>query len=155
MGAGRWPGPSPAEPVALPCDPLRPALLADGLRRAARAQVCRLTRQRGAPVRAGRDRAGGARLPPQLLRLRAGCVSVDYLGEDVTDAAAGRRDRAAYLSLLSTLARPRASRRAGVRPLEVSVKLSALGQALPATGEKIALENARTICERPQRAACG
>ena len=35
-----------------------------------------------------------------------------------------------------------------VRPLEVSVKLSALGQALPRDGEKIALENAHTICER-------
>ena len=35
-----------------------------------------------------------------------------------------------------------------VRPLEVSLKLSALGQALPRDGEKIALENARTICER-------
>ena len=38
-----------------------------------------------------------------------------------------------------------------VRPLEVSVKLSALGQALPRDGEKIALENAHTICERAQR----
>ena len=35
-----------------------------------------------------------------------------------------------------------------MRPLEVSLKLSALGQALPRDGEKIALENARTICER-------
>jgi proline dehydrogenase len=38
-----------------------------------------------------------------------------------------------------------------VRPLEVSLKLSALGQALPRDGEKIALENAHTICERAQR----
>ena len=39
-----------------------------------------------------------------------------------------------------------------MRPLEVSLKLSALGQALPRDGEKIALENAHTICERAQRA---
>ena len=38
-----------------------------------------------------------------------------------------------------------------MRPLEVSLKLSALGQALPRDGEKIARENARTICERAQR----
>ncbi|MGB0971933.1 MAG: proline dehydrogenase family protein, partial [Mycobacterium sp.] len=36
--------------------------------------------------------------------------------------------------------------------LEVSLKLSALGQALPRDGEKIALENAREICARAQRA---
>ena len=40
---------------------------------------------------------------------------------------------------------------AAVRPLEVSLKLSALGQALPRDGEKIALENAHAICERAQR----
>ena len=34
-----------------------------------------------------------------------------------------------------------------MRPLEVSLKLSALGQALPRDGEKIALENAHTICD--------
>src|SRR5262249_22201994 len=41
--------------------------------------------------------------------------------------------------------------RDGVRPLEVSVKLSALGQALDRDGQKIALENARAICERAQQ----
>jgi proline dehydrogenase len=35
-----------------------------------------------------------------------------------------------------------------VRPLEVSVKLSALGQALDRDGQKIALDNARIVCER-------
>ena len=38
----------------------------------------------------------------------------------------------------------------GVRPLEVSLKLSALGQALPRDGEKIALENAHAICSGRQ-----
>ncbi len=40
----------------------------------------------------------------------------------------------------------------GPRPLEVSLKLSALGQALPRDGEKIARENAHTICAAAQRA---
>jgi len=35
---------------------------------------------------------------------------------------------------------------------EVSVKLSAIGQALPADGDAIALENARAICEAAQAA---
>lgn len=39
----------------------------------------------------------------------------------------------------------------GVRPLEVSLKLSALGQALDRDGQKIALDNARAICERAER----
>ena len=38
----------------------------------------------------------------------------------------------------------------GVRALEVSLKLSALGQALDRDGEKIALANAHAICERSE-----
>jgi proline dehydrogenase len=37
------------------------------------------------------------------------------------------------------------------RPLEVSLKLSALGQALDRDGEKIAMENAHTVCERAEQ----
>jgi proline dehydrogenase len=54
----------------------------------------------------------------------------------------------AYLELLDALGKRGESADAKVRPLEVSLKLSALGQALPRDGEKIALENAHTICER-------
>jgi proline dehydrogenase len=74
-------------------------------------------------------------------------VSVDYLGEDVTDTEAAEATMHAYLSLLDAFG----SRREGAdgtRPLEVSLKLSALGQALPRDGEKIAYENAHTICEK-------
>ncbi|MGO4444214.1 proline dehydrogenase family protein [Mycobacterium sp. 2YAF39] len=78
-------------------------------------------------------------------------VSIDYLGEDVTDADAANATVDAYLALLDALDR-RAEPAEAVRPLEVSLKLSALGQALPRDGEKIALENAHTICERAQRA---
>jgi proline dehydrogenase len=78
-------------------------------------------------------------------------VSIDYLGEDVTDADAASATVDAYLGLLDALD-ARGEPAAVVRPLEVSLKLSALGQALPRDGEKIALENAHTICERAQRA---
>lgn len=74
-------------------------------------------------------------------------VSIDYLGEDVTDAAAAEATVNAYLTLLDGL-RMRADRPDGPAPLEVSLKLSALGQALPRDGEKIALENAQTICAK-------
>jgi proline dehydrogenase len=77
-------------------------------------------------------------------------VSIDYLGEDVTDIDAANATVDAYLELLDALGR-HAEPAAAVRPLEVSLKLSALGQALPRDGEKIAFENAHTICERAQR----
>jgi len=74
-------------------------------------------------------------------------VSVDHLGEDTLDAAQADRATAAYLDLLDRL------RVAGLTPsAEVSVKLSALGQLLGDDGEKMARENARTIC-RAARAA--
>jgi proline dehydrogenase len=72
-------------------------------------------------------------------------VSVDYLGEDVTDSAAAGSTVAAYLQLLDTVSAGPAS---GPRPFEVSLKLSALGQALERDGEKIALENAHVVCTK-------
>ena len=78
-------------------------------------------------------------------------VSIDYLGEDVTDVDAASATVEAYLALLDALDQ-RGEPAAAVQQLEVSLKLSALGQALPRDGEKIALENAHTICERAQRA---
>jgi len=57
----------------------------------------------------------------------------------------------AYLALLDALGRRADGTREGVRPLEVSVKLSAVGQALERDGEKIARENLHTICARAQR----
>jgi len=68
-------------------------------------------------------------------------ASLDRLGEDTLDLhhATGTRD--AYLKMLELLAAEGLT--AGA---EVSVKLSAVGQALPGDGEKVALENARAIC---------
>jgi proline dehydrogenase len=72
-------------------------------------------------------------------------VSIDYLGEDVVDTDTANATVAAYLDLLGAL-----GPQPGVIPLqpEVSLKLSALGQALPRDGEKIALENAHIICAK-------
>jgi proline dehydrogenase len=86
----------------------------------------------------------------EQLRYSGRLVSIDYLGEDVTDVDAATATVDAYLELLDALG-TRSEPASMVRPLEVSLKLSALGQALPRDGEKIALENAHTICERAQR----
>ncbi len=84
------------------------------------------------------------------LRESGRMVSIDYLGEDVADVEAATANVDAYLGLLDALGRRRDTG-STVRPLEVSLKLSALGQALPRDGEKIALENAHTICGRAQQ----
>jgi proline dehydrogenase len=68
-------------------------------------------------------------------------VTIDHLGEDTVDHAQADQVTTAYLELLEALARDGLTRAA-----EVSVKLSAVGQALPGDGEQIALDNARRIC---------
>jgi proline dehydrogenase len=74
-------------------------------------------------------------------------VTLDHLGEDTTDAERAGAVAEAYLALLAAMDRVGLTERLG--PLtaraEVSVKLSAVGQALPGDGEKIALEHARRI----------
>ncbi len=81
-------------------------------------------------------------------------VTLDHLGEDTTDRAQADAVAAAYLELLTQLQRAGLTERLG--PLtaraEVSVKLSAVGQALPGGGEKIALEHARDICTAAEAA---
>ena len=68
-------------------------------------------------------------------------VTLDYLGEDTLDQAQAEATVDAYLELLEAL-----SREGLARSAEVSVKLSAIGQALPEIGPKLSLENARRIC---------
>jgi proline dehydrogenase len=68
-------------------------------------------------------------------------VTLDHLGEDTVDRDHADATVQAYLDLLAALADHGLSRNS-----EASVKLSAVGQALPDNGEKVALENARTIC---------
>ncbi|MBR7836216.1 proline dehydrogenase family protein [Actinospica durhamensis] len=68
-------------------------------------------------------------------------ATLDHLGEDTTDAAQAAAIRDSYVALLGRLS---AEGLADVA--EVSVKLSALGQALPG-GEQLAQDNAHAICE--------
>jgi proline dehydrogenase len=74
-------------------------------------------------------------------------VTLDYLGEDTTDAAQADATVAAYKDVLSEL-----SSRGLAAHAEVSVKLSAIGQFLPDSGHKVALENARDICRAARNA---
>ena len=71
------------------------------------------------------------------------CVTIDHLGEDTTDESQATATVGAYLSLLQQMSGITAS---GDGQLEVSLKLTALGQSLPRHGRKIATENAHTIC---------
>lgn len=68
-------------------------------------------------------------------------VTLDYLGEDISDEAQAIATVRAYRDVLKHLADDGLA-----GEVEVSVKLSAVGQQLPVNGEKIALENAREIC---------
>jgi len=68
-------------------------------------------------------------------------VTLDHLGEDITTRAEAERSRDAYLALLDGLAGLGLG--AGA---EVSVKLSAFGQALP-DGHDVALELVRPVVE--------
>lgn len=71
-------------------------------------------------------------------------ATIDFLGEDTLDLAQATYTKDAYLALLSALSDVGLTQGGKV---EVSLKLSALGQALGADGEKIALDNARAICQ--------
>jgi proline dehydrogenase len=68
-------------------------------------------------------------------------VTLDHLGEDTLDREHADATREAYVALLRALADEGLTAHA-----EVSVKLSAVGQALPQDGPKIATENAHAIC---------
>ncbi len=82
------------------------------------------------------------------LRATNRLVSVDHLGEDVTDRSEAEATRDTYLALLAALDDAGLARFGAA---EVSVKLSAVGQSLPGDGDAIALENARAICEAADR----
>ncbi|MGH3368163.1 MAG: proline dehydrogenase family protein [Nocardioidaceae bacterium] len=74
-------------------------------------------------------------------------VTLDHLGEDVHDRAQAESTVRAYDDLLRGLSA------AGLaHDAEVSLKLSAVGQALSEDGEKVALDNARIICQAARNA---
>ncbi|MEU2792883.1 proline dehydrogenase family protein [Streptomyces sp. NPDC007100] len=68
-------------------------------------------------------------------------VTLDHLGEDITDPAEALRNRDAYLQLTAALKDLGLGERA-----EMSVKLSAFGQALPG-GHELALKNVTPVVE--------
>ncbi|UYM07839.1 proline dehydrogenase family protein [Solicola gregarius] len=68
-------------------------------------------------------------------------ASLDHLGEDCHDRTQADANVDAYLKLIDALTVSRETGRA-----EVSVKLSAIGQALGRDGERVAIDNARRIC---------
>ncbi|MEE1797862.1 proline dehydrogenase family protein [Streptomyces sp. NPDC101062] len=68
-------------------------------------------------------------------------VTLDVLGEDITDPAAALAARDAYLRLIEALAPLELGARA-----EMSVKLSSFGQALPG-GHDLALKNVTAVVE--------
>lgn len=134
---------------AVVANPLRPAILAA-------ARSSRVKRAvTGAPVtRRLVDRFVAGETRAQVLEvvrdiLASGrSVSIDYLGEGTRDAAGAETTVQEYRGLIEDLgALSEASDvESGVRRLEVSVKLSALGQALAENGNAVATRNARTIC---------
>ncbi len=69
-------------------------------------------------------------------------VTVDHLGEDTADRRLADATVDAYVGLLGRIGDEGLAAR-----VEVSVKLSALGQRLPADGDRIALDAARQVCE--------
>ena len=73
--------------------------------------------------------------------------TIDRLGEDVLSADQATATVEAYLSLLQALGEAGLADRS-----EVSVKLSAVGQALPRGGEFLALHNATLICAKAAEA---
>lgn len=130
---------------------LRPAILAAGRRPGLRAAAERLPVTR----RVVRRFVPGETLASALncvaaLRYSGQLVSVDYLGEDVASADDADAAVRTYLDLIAKLGELGGG--GLVRPLEVSVKLSALGQCLDRDGHKIARENAWSICAAARRA---
>ncbi|MGW5148115.1 proline dehydrogenase family protein [Rhodococcus koreensis] len=136
-------------------NPLRPAILAA-------ARSSRVKRAvTGAPVTrklvdrfvAGESRESALASVREILD-SGRSVSIDFLGEDTRDAAGAQATVDEYLALVADLGalREAADRTSGVRRLEVSMKLSALGQALAGDGTRIATGNARTICAAAEAA---
>ncbi|MGH8827931.1 MAG: proline dehydrogenase family protein [Jiangellaceae bacterium] len=100
-----------------------------------------LTRNLVARYVAGTEAADAVRVTGELVKDGL-TVSIDHLGEDTVDRAHAQRVVDAYVAMLAAL------READlVGSAEVSVKLSAVGQALSGDGDKIALDNARRICQ--------
>ncbi|MFD1811516.1 proline dehydrogenase family protein [Rhodococcus gannanensis] len=134
-------------------NPLRPAILAASRSPRVKSAITHAPGTRSLVTRfvAGESRADALAATRALLD-SGRSVSLDHLGEDTTDITQAKVVVAEYRSLLGDLGALAEAGEAGARRLEVSVKLSALGQALPRDGDKIALDHARELCEAAQSA---
>ncbi len=92
------------------------------------------------------DTANDAIDAVRRLRSAGFAATVDRLGEDTTDVRQAEATRDAYVALLVNLGAFGLASAA-----EVSLKLSALGRALPADGHQHALANVHAICEAASR----
>jgi proline dehydrogenase len=120
-------------------DPIRAALLTASRNRTVRKVVENAPVSRSVVRRfvAGTDVEDAVRVTADLVGAGL-AVSLDRLGEDTTEIGHADATTKAYLAMLRRLSEQGLSARA-----EVSVKLSAVGQALD---ESMALDNARSIC---------
>jgi proline dehydrogenase len=116
-------------------------LLAAAATRPVRASVSALPISRRLVARfiAGEDQDAALSATRSLLA-EGLSVTLDVLGEGVTERSGAAANATAYRNLLAALAEAQLAGGA-----EVSVKLSALGQALPGDGQAIALEHATQI----------
>lgn len=130
-------------------NPLRPALLAASksgvLKRAA--TVMPLTKSVVRRFVAGETRPEVISASMELLR-SGRRLSVDFLGENAESQSDADRTVAEYVDLINDLA----SLAAPPDALEISVKLSALGQSLPRAGERTAADNLWKVCTAAQAA---
>ncbi|MCX4097112.1 proline dehydrogenase family protein [Nocardia sp. alder85J] len=134
--------------------PLRPLLLSAARSRRLERGLTRMPATRRVVDRfvAGPTRDAALAAVRDLVRENR-FVSVDYLGEDTTDPVRARRVVDQYLALIEVLAGlPHQDSEPAARPLEVSLKLSALGQALPGNGHAVALGNARLVAAAAEAA---
>ncbi|MFC9996714.1 proline dehydrogenase family protein [Nocardia sp. NPDC127526] len=129
-------------------NPLRPVILAAANSPRLKRAVTR-TPLTAAVVRrfvAGETRADLAPVARELLA-SGRMISVDFLGEYTTERSMADAAVAEYVSLIDELAALEAPDTA-VPCVEVSVKLSALGQSLGQDGPAIAVENLHKLCSK-------
>ncbi|CAM3887089.1 proline dehydrogenase family protein [Smaragdicoccus niigatensis] len=129
-------------------NPLRPALLA-----ASKSGLLKQVATHTPLTKSVVERFVAGETRPDVLRacdslLASGRrISVDFLGENVTTERGANSTAAEYVELIRDLARLPASDGA----LEVSVKLSALGQSLERVGERVATENLTAVCRAAEK----
>ncbi len=128
-------------------NPLRPVLLAAAGSATLKRTVTGLSLSRRLVQRFVPGEGEDAVLGVATELLRSGrYISIDHLGEDTREPAQAQACLEAYLSLLRAYRELPRLETTGAAPLEVSLKLSALGQFLD-DGHAVALDNARTVCQ--------